>query len=50
MDRNEPDEAKTGYVKPKVTDYGDLQELTAAAISGSITDVPRGTPGPAVFS
>jgi hypothetical protein len=40
---------KTGapeYSKPTVSDYGDLQELTAASVTGSQTDVPKGTPVP----
>jgi hypothetical protein len=38
------------YVKPAVADYGDLQKLTAATVHGGHTDVPSGTPAPAVFS
>jgi hypothetical protein len=40
------------YVKPQVTDYGDLRELTATQITGTQTDVPKGTPVPpfSIFS
>lgn len=40
------------YVKPQVTDYGDLRELTATQVSGTQTDVPLGTPVPpfSIFS
>ncbi len=38
------------YVKPKISDYGDLQELTAANARGGTTDVPKGSPAPNVFS
>jgi hypothetical protein len=40
------------YVKPKVTDYGDLRELTATQTTGTHTDVPKGTPVPpfSIFS
>jgi hypothetical protein len=34
------------YSKPTVSDYGDLQELTATNVTGSSTDVPLGTPVP----
>lgn len=39
---------KTGpeYTKPSVSDYGDLQELTATNVIGTSTDVPLGTPVP----
>jgi hypothetical protein len=42
----------TEYVKPQVTDYGDLRELTATQITGTQTDVPKGTPVPpfSIFS
>ena len=32
--------------KPKITDYGDLRELTAAHNKGTKTDVPLGTAVP----
>ena len=35
------------YVKPHVTDYGDLRELTSAQFVGRHTDVPHGTTVPA---
>lgn len=41
------------YEKPKVVDYGDLLELTAAGTSGDCLDYdfPRGTPkGKLTFS
>jgi hypothetical protein len=38
------------YTKPQVRDYGELRELTAALITGSVTDVPMGAPAPHVFS
>ena len=34
------------YSKPTVSDYGDLQELTATQATGTQTDVPCGTPVP----
>jgi hypothetical protein len=46
MDRDK----KLEYVKPEVKDYGDLRELTASTVSSGATDVPKGTPGPQVFS
>ena len=44
------DEGRQEYVAPKVVDYGSLQELTARHTSSGSTDVPRGSPGPQVFS
>lgn len=40
------------YSKPAIADYGDLQELTASAPTGTATDVPLGTPVPpfSIFS
>jgi hypothetical protein len=38
------------YTKPEIADYGDLQELTANRTTSGVTDVPKGTPGPNVFS
>jgi hypothetical protein len=40
------------YAKPTVSDYGDLQELTATNTTGNSTDVPFGTPVPpfSIFS
>jgi hypothetical protein len=40
------------YTAPKITDYGDLKELTAGAPTGTQTDVPLSTPVPpfAIFS
>ena len=42
------------YEAPKVTDYGDLQELTANNLTPAFVDVPQGTPavgaGPIVGS
>jgi hypothetical protein len=40
------------YIKPHITDYGDLQELTATQVGGNQTDVPKGTPVPpfSIFS
>jgi hypothetical protein len=40
------------YTAPKITDYGDLKELTAGTPSGTKTDVPFGTPVPpfSIFS
>jgi hypothetical protein len=42
----------TEYEKPRVTDYGDLRELTATQSIGTQTDVPKGTPVPpfSIFS
>jgi hypothetical protein len=42
----------TEYEKPRVTDYGDLRELTATQSTGTQTDVPKGTPVPpfSIFS
>jgi hypothetical protein len=40
----------TEYVKPSITDYGNLQDLTAAGASGVVTDVPQGSPCCNVFS
>jgi hypothetical protein len=37
------------YKKPEIRDYGELRELTAANASGTITDVPKGSPAPNVF-
>jgi hypothetical protein len=35
------------YAKPEIVDYGDLQQLTAADLVGTLADVPFGayTPG-----
>ncbi len=44
------DRVKPEYTKPEVRDYGQLQQLTAANLHGTITDVPKGSPAPAVFS
>jgi hypothetical protein len=38
------------YSAPAISDYGDLQELTAKNKTGGQTDVPFGTPGPNVFT
>ncbi len=40
------------YTAPKITDYGDLKELTAGAPAGTKTDVPLATPVPpfSIFS
>ena len=50
MDKHEIPAAE--YVKPKLSDYGDLRELTAVQQTGSHTDVPKGTPVPpfSIFS
>ena len=40
------EEQVTEYTKPKISDYGDLKELTAATHTGTQTDVPFGTPVP----
>lgn len=37
------------YVKPQISDYGDLKELTENRATAGITDSPRYTPGPTVF-
>ena len=34
------------YTKPAISDYGDLQKLTAANPTGTQTDVPLGNPVP----
>ena len=34
------------YSKPVVSDYGDLEQLTASNPTGTQTDVPLGTPTP----
>jgi len=44
------EETKIEYTKPQVRDYGELRELTASQITGTITDVPLGAPAPHVFS
>lgn len=41
------------YGKPTVSDYGDMQDLTASQVEGSVTDAdfPAGTPeGDLTFS
>lgn len=38
------------YSRPEISDYGDLQELTANNTTSGVTDVPIKTPGPQVFS
>ncbi|MDQ2913765.1 MAG: lasso RiPP family leader peptide-containing protein [Chloroflexota bacterium] len=40
------------YTAPKITDYGDLKELTAGSPTGTQTDVPLSTPVPpfSIFS
>lgn len=45
MDLENMDDAKgaLAYERPEVTDYGDLDELTAAQYPGNTWDVPRGT-------
>ena len=40
------DKTPLEYSKPTVSDYGDLQELTAQNQFGSSTDVPLGFPVP----
>ena len=40
------DQTPLEYSKPTVSDYGDLQELTAQNVSGTSTDVPLGFPTP----
>lgn len=45
---NEQKEPK--YEKPEIKDYGDLRELTQIQATGTHTDVPKGFPGPNVFS
>ena len=42
--------AKPQYQKPEIRDYGELRQLTAAFASGHVTDVPKGSPAPNVFS
>jgi hypothetical protein len=51
VQRHETSEAP-GYVKPEVVDYGDLRDVTEAQITGTRTDVPKGTPVPpfSIFS
>jgi hypothetical protein len=52
MTRDAPQQAEDNlleYSSPEVTDYGSLQELTAAHLHGGQTDVPKGSPAPAVF-
>ena len=44
------DKTKPEYTKPEIRDYGELRELTAANAHGGHTDVPKGSPGPNVFS
>jgi hypothetical protein len=48
----EKDTSAVEYEKPEVKDYGDLRELTATQVTGSQTDVPKGTPVPpfSIFS
>ncbi|WP_269204522.1 hypothetical protein [Motilibacter deserti] len=41
------------YTPPQITVMGTLEQLTAASVSGSRTDVPLGTPigpSPIIFS
>jgi hypothetical protein len=46
------DKVAVEYEKPEVTDYGNLEELTATSTNGPQTDVPKGTPVPpfSIFS
>jgi hypothetical protein len=44
------DKPSTEYTKPEISDYGDLQSLAASTRNAGVTDVPKGTPGPTVFS
>ncbi len=44
------DKPKTEYEKPTIHDYGSLQDLTASQTTAGVTDVPKGTHGPTVFS
>ena len=48
----EKDKIAVEYEKPEVKDYGDLRELTAQQVTGSATDVPKGTHVPpfSIFS
>ena len=38
------------YARPEVSDYGDLQELTATHAPAPVTDVPFGAPVQVGFS
>lgn len=42
------DQTPLEYSKPTVSDYGDLEDLTATNVTGSSTDVPLGFPVPPV--
>jgi len=42
--------ANLDYKKPEIRDYGELRQLTASHTTHGVTDVPKGTPGPVVFS
>ncbi len=42
--------APVEYGTAEIFDYGDVVDLTASAAKGSVTDVPKGTPGPNVFT
>ena len=50
MDKETREGTEVEYTKPKIRDYGDLKELTASVTTSGTTDVPKGTPGPNVFS
>jgi|GEM_PF-3519366 len=39
------DGATPQYERPRVTDLGDLAELTQTTTSSGLTDVPKGFPG-----
>jgi hypothetical protein len=43
MDKKLHEVEQTEYTKPRVEDYGDIQELTAQG-GGGFTDVPIGNP------
>jgi hypothetical protein len=47
MDREitSKDVASLQYERPRVTDLGDLAELTQTSTSAGLTDVPEKTPG-----
>ena len=50
MDKVKIEQPKPEYTRPAISDYGDLQELTASNLTGSHTDVPLGTQGPHILS
>jgi hypothetical protein len=50
MDEEIQERPAVEYEKPQIRDYGELRELTASLTTVGTTDVPKGTPGPIVFS